>query len=170
MLFPTFWAFDRRCSSNINEVIAISKFGLLFNLMTYLFDLWYWNTTNFCTESRHICWWKIVKICQSVRDLCVKMWFHLNMNIEGWFCRHGVTSLVMSSAWKYFFLDVCIRSFHIWCEIEATFGNFKNLEIFKSDEILMSKRNFSSVVSLEIRYAMLIAMCITYILSFWSTL
>ena len=27
------------------------------------------------------------------------------MNIEGWFCRHGVTSLVTSSAWKYFFLD-----------------------------------------------------------------
>ena len=27
------------------------------------------------------------------------------MNIEGWFCRHGVTSLVTSSPWKYFFLD-----------------------------------------------------------------
>ena len=27
------------------------------------------------------------------------------MNIEGWFCHHGVTSLVTSSAWKYFFLD-----------------------------------------------------------------
>ena len=27
------------------------------------------------------------------------------MNIEGWFCRHDVTSLVSSSPWKYFFLD-----------------------------------------------------------------
>ena len=27
------------------------------------------------------------------------------MNIEGWFCRHGVTSLVTSSPWKYFFLN-----------------------------------------------------------------
>ena len=106
MLFPIFWAFDRRCSSNINEVVAISKFDLLFNLVTYLFDLWYWNTTNFCTELRYICGWNIVKICQNVRDLCMKMcWFNLNMNIEGWFCRHGVTSLVTSSTWKYFFLD-----------------------------------------------------------------
>ena len=106
MLFPTFLAFDRRCSSNINEVIAISKLDLLFNLVTYLFDFWPWNTINFCTGPRYICGWQVVKICQSVRDLCVKMCsFHLKMNIEGWFCRHGVTSLVTSSAWKYFFLD-----------------------------------------------------------------
>ena len=90
----------------INEVIAISIFDLLFDLVTYLFDLWPWNTTNLCTEPRYICEWQIVKICESVRDLCVKMcYFHLNMNIEGWFCRHGVTSLATSSAWKYFFLD-----------------------------------------------------------------
>ena len=66
----SFW-FTR--SSNINEVIAISKFDLLFNLVTYLFDLWPWNTTTFCTEPRYIRGWKIVKICQSHRDLCVKM-------------------------------------------------------------------------------------------------
>ena len=73
MLFPTFRAFDRHCSSNINEVIAILKLDLLFNLVTCLFDLWPWNTINFSIESRYICGWKIVKICQSVRDLCVKM-------------------------------------------------------------------------------------------------
>ena len=106
MLFPTFWAFGWRCSSNINELIAILKFDLLFDIVTCLFDLWPWNTTNLSIESRYICGWKIVKICQSVRDLCVKMcYFHLNMNIEGWFCRQVVTSLVTSSEWKYFFLD-----------------------------------------------------------------
>ena len=73
MLFPTSWAFDRRWGSNINEVIAISKFDPLFDLVTYLFELWPWNNTNFCTEPRYLCGWKIVKICQSVRDLCVKM-------------------------------------------------------------------------------------------------
>ena len=106
MSSPAFWAFVLCSSSNINWVMAISIFDLLFDLVTYLFDLRPWNTTNFCTESRYICGWKIVEICQIVHYLCVKMcWFHLNMNIEGWFCRRGVTSLVTSSAWKYFFLD-----------------------------------------------------------------
>ena len=125
ILFPTFWGFDWRCSSNINEVIAISKFQLLLTLVTYLFDLWPWNTTTFCTASRYICGWKIVKICQSHRDLCVKMcWFHLNMNIEGWFCRHDVTSLVRSAAWNTFSWIICIQLFHTRCQLEATFGNF----------------------------------------------
>ena len=31
---PTFWAFDRRSSSNISEVMTISKIDLLFYLMT----------------------------------------------------------------------------------------------------------------------------------------
>ena len=42
----------------------------------------------------------------------------------------------------------------------------KNLEIFKIEEILRSWQTFSSVVSPEIRYAILIAMCITFILPF----
>ena len=47
-----------------------------------------------------------MEISQIVHYLCVKMcWFHLNMIIEGWFCRRDVTSLVTSSAWKYFFLE-----------------------------------------------------------------
>ena len=69
-------------------------------------------------------WW-----CQGVRELCMKMrLFHLKMNIEGWLCRHAVTSSVMSSAWKYFSRIICIWSFHFWYLIGAIL-NSQNFSI-----------------------------------------
>ena len=126
MLFPTFWTFDPHCSSNINEVIAISKFHLLFDLLAYLFDPWPWNTTNCCTEPRYICAWKIVKVCQSVCDLCVKISFKheyrrlIFMVWRHWWCHQHENTF----SWITY-----IRSFHIRCQIEATFLKWQNFEV-----------------------------------------
>ena len=124
MLFPKFWAFDRRCSSNVNEVIAISKFDLLFDLV--IFDLATLQTSVLNQDtSVGEKEWRYVSVC----DLCVKMCqFHLNMNIEGWFCRHGVTSLLTSSAWTYFLgLFACVRSISD-VKLRLPFESFKILK------------------------------------------
>ena len=59
------------------------------------------------------------------------------MNIEGWTC-HGVTSLVMSSAWKYFFLDYLHTIVpypmsnwgHLWKFLKSwNFQKWRNFEV-----------------------------------------
>ena len=46
LAFPTFWAFDRRCSSNIDGEISISKFDLLCDLVTSSMKSWICIYTN----------------------------------------------------------------------------------------------------------------------------
>ena len=86
MSFPTFWDFVQRSSSNNNGVMAISKFDLLCDLVTQLFDLWPTKTTWFCAVVDYMCGQSLVMISQKLRPVSQKMWqFHLNMNIEGRF-------------------------------------------------------------------------------------
>ena len=88
--------------------------------------------------------------------------FHLNMNIEGRFCRHSVTSSETSSAWEIFFMQFAygLSISDVKLELYWT-GNF----FFKSDEIFRSGRTFSSKVSSEGSYLNRIAMSTP---AFWA--
>ena len=114
MLFPTFWDFVPHSSSNIKGVMAISKFDLLCDLVTQLFDLWPTNTTWFCVVVDYICEQSLVMISQKLRPVSRKMWqFHLNMNIDGRLWRHPVTSSVTSSTSKTIFWGLILDGLSI---------------------------------------------------------
>ena len=133
MPFPTFWDFVRRSSLNINGVMAISKYDLLFYLVTSLWDLCPTKVIGFCVMAEYICGPSLVMIAQKLRPVSQKMWqFHLNMNIEGTFWCHAVTSLVTSSLWKSFWWMIYILSFYTCCEIEAI---LKTAKLFKLTKI-----------------------------------
>ena len=109
-----FWAFDRRCNSNIDGDISISKFDLFCDLVTSSMTSW-------------ICIHIIVVIRKFNDDIFARclvimkkmLLFHLYRNIEGRLWGHPVTSSMTSSSWKYFFLHNLGRSYHIWGQIEA---------------------------------------------------
>ena len=44
---------------------------LFCDLVTWLFDLWHWQSIGFCTNPRNIYVSNLLKICQCVRQLCV---------------------------------------------------------------------------------------------------
>ena len=130
--FPSFWDFVRRSSLNINGVMAISKFDLLFDLVTYLCDLCPTKAIGFCVVADYICGPSLVMIGQKLRPVSQKMWqFHLNMNIEGTLWRHAVTSLVTSSLWKSFWWMIYILSFYTCCQIEAILKTAKFFKLTK---------------------------------------
>ena len=132
MPFPTFWDFVRRSSLNINGVMAISKFDLLFDLVTYLWDLCPRKAIAFCVVADYICGPSLVMIGQKLRPVSQKMWqFHLNINIEGTLWRHAVTSLVTSSLWKSFWWLIYILSFYTCCQIEAILKTANLLKLTK---------------------------------------
>ena len=63
MALPTFWAIDRTCSSKIDGIVAISKFGLFFawwpSSMTYLFvNVTYWNCSPIPYVDQ-VQWWYV---------------------------------------------------------------------------------------------------------------
>ena len=130
MLFPTFWDFVRHSSSNIKGVMAISKFDLLCDLVTQLFDLWPTKTTWFCVVVNYICGQRLVMISQKLRPVSRKMWqFHLNMNIEGRIWRHAVTSSVTSSTSKVLFLGSILDGLfisNVKMNLSKIFRNFQN--------------------------------------------
>ena len=80
--------------------------------------------------------------------------------------RPPVTSSMMSSSWKYFFWHNLGRSFHIWGQIEAVF----NISKFSKWSPFWARDKLLSEVILEGEYTRKIAMNISDILSFWSTL
>ena len=135
MPFPTFWDFVRRSSFNINGVMAISKFDLLFDLVTSLWDLCPTKAIGFCVVADYICGPNLVMIGQKLRPVSQKMWqFHLNIKIEGTLWRHTVTLLVTSSLWKSFWWMIYKLSFYTCCQIEAIlktakFLNWRKFEV-----------------------------------------
>ena len=132
MLFPTFWDFVRRSSLNINGVIAISKFDLLFDLVTYLWDLCPTKAIGFCAVADYICGPSLVMIGQKLRPVSQKMsQFHLNMNIVGTLWCHAVTSLVTLSLWKSFWWMIYILSSYTCCQIEAILETAKFFKLTK---------------------------------------
>ena len=80
---------------------------------------------------------------------------------------HPVTSSMMPSPWKKLLWHNLGRSFHIWGQIEAVFNisKFKKMAV-----ILSSQQTFSLEVILEVEDVRKIAISISDILSFWSTL
>ena len=56
LAFPTFWAFDRRSSSDIDGEISISKFDLLCNLVMSSMTPWMCIYTNVVKISWYWCW------------------------------------------------------------------------------------------------------------------
>ena len=132
MSFPTFWDFVPRSSLNINGVMAILIFDLLFDLVAELWDLCPTKAIEFCVVADYICWPSLVMIGQKLRPVSQKMWqFHLNMNIEGTLWRHAVTSLVTSSLWKSFWWMIYILSFYTCCQIEAILKTAKFFKLTK---------------------------------------
>ena len=94
------------------------------------------------------------------------LWFHLWRNIEGRLWGHPVTSLMTSSSWKYFFGiirdDLFISEFKLkLCLIFQNNLNGRHFELAKF---------FLPEVIPEVECARKIAMSISDILSFWSTL
>ena len=132
MPFPTFWDFVRRSSLNINGVMAISIFDLLFDLVTWLWDLCPTKAIGFCVVADYICGPSLVMIGQKLRPVSQTMWqFHLNMNIEATLWRHAVTSLVTSSLWKSFWWMIYMLSFYTCCQIEAILKTAKFFKLTK---------------------------------------
>ena len=167
MPFPTFWDFVRRSSSNIKGVMAISKFDLLFDLVTQLFDLWPTKTICLCVVVDYICGPSLVMIAQKLRPVSRKMWrFHLNMNIEGPLWRHAVTSSVTSSTSKVLFLGYFRTVFRY---LMSKWTYLKYFEIFKMAAILRSGRSFKPEVVPEIDSYTKIGHVIPYLLRFCST-
>ena len=59
ILLATFCAFEWRSNLKIDRVMVILMFGLLFDLVTYLFDLWpHNNDISMCGAIFHM-WTKI---------------------------------------------------------------------------------------------------------------
>ena len=136
MLFPTLWDFVRHSSSNIKGVMAISKFDLLCDLVTQLFDLWPTKTTWFCVVVDYICGQSLVMISQKLRPVSRKMWqFHLNMNTEDRLWRHAVTSSVTSSTSKVLFGG---QFWTVFSYLMSKWNYLKYFEIFKMAAILRS--------------------------------
>ena len=134
MLFPTFWDFVRHSSSNIKGVIAISKFDLLCDIVTQLFDFWPTKTTWFCVVVDYICGQGLVMISQKLRPVLRKMWqFHLNLNIESRLWRHAVTSSVTSSTSQVLFGD---QFWTFFPYLMSKWTYLKYFEIFKMATIL----------------------------------
>ena len=89
-----------------------------------------------------------------------------NMNIEGRLWGHTVTASMTSSPWKIPFWYNLGQSLHIRGQNEAVFhiSNFSKWPPF------WGRDKFLPDVILEVEYISKIAMCISDILSFWSTL
>ena len=133
MPFPTFWDFVRRSSLNINGVMAISKFDLLFLSCDLVMGLLSYKSYRvLCVVADYICGPCLVMIGQKLRPVSQKMWqFHLKMNIEGTLWHHAVTSLVTSSLWKSFWWMIYILSFYTCCQIEAILKTAKYFKLTK---------------------------------------
>ena len=166
MLFPTFWDFVRHSSSNIKGVMAISKFDLLCDLVTQLFDFWPIKTTWFCLVVDYIRGQSLVMISKKLQPVSRKMLqFHLNMNIEG---RFDVT--LWRHQWrhqhqKYFgglILDGLSIS-NVKMNISKSFRNFQNGRHFEV------RRTFKPEVVPEVESYTKIGHAIPYILRFCST-
>ena len=94
------------------------------------------------------------------------MLFYLERNIEGRLWGLPVTSSMTSSSWKYFFGI-------IWDDLLISEVKLKLcliFQIFKMAAILNSRQTFLPEVITEVEYTRRIAMSISDILSFWSTL
>ena len=90
--------------------------------------------------------------------------FHLNMNVEGRFCRHSLTSSVTSSAWEIF----SRHNLHmVYPYPMSNWSYIEQVKFLKSEETLGSGRTFASKVSSEGSYVKRIAMSIPCTLSFW---
>ena len=87
------------------------------------------KTIGFCIVVDYIFGHSLVMIGQKLRHVSRKMWqFHLNMNIEGLFWRHAVTSSVTSSTSKIF-LSLILNGLYISnvkMNLSKILRNFKN--------------------------------------------
>ena len=107
-------------------------------------------------------------IGQKLRPVSRKMWqFHLNMNIEGRFWRHAVTSSVTSSTSKVLILG-WFRT--VFPYLMSKWNYLKYFEIFKMAAILRSGRTFKPEVVPEVAFYSKIGHATPYILRFCSTL
>ena len=88
------------------------------------------------------------------------------MNINGWLCRHSVTSSRTSSAWEIFFMHTLHMVFPF---MMSNWSYTEQVKKLKSDETFRSGRTFSSKVSSEGSYLNRIAKSTPAFWSFWST-
>ena len=168
LVFPTFWAFDRCSNSNIDGDISILKFDLLCDLVTSPMTSWICIHTNVLIISRYLCTGSLMMISLLVFLLSWKMLlFHLWRNIKGRLWGQPVTPSMASSSWKIFFWHNLVWSFQIWGQIEAVFdiSKFSKWPPFWARDKLFLLKAIPVV-----EYTRKIAISISDILSFWSTL
>ena len=101
---PTFWAFDRRSSSNIDGELSISKFDLLCDLMTSSMTSWICIYENVIIISWYWCRGSLMMISLLVFLVFMKNVISFIRTIEGRIRDHPVTSSMTSSSWKILFL------------------------------------------------------------------
>ena len=157
MLFPTFELL-------VDAVAQILTKLLQFRSLTYFLTSWpTYLTFDLETQQTSV-------ISQ---DMSKRLWFISEDMLISF--KHEYRRLILLSccdvtgdiiSMKILFLE----SFAYDRSISDVNGNFLKSWNFQKWRNLRSWRTFSSGVSTEIGYAILIAKCITYILSFWSTL
>ena len=148
MSFPTFWDFVQRSSSNNNGVMTISKFDLLCDLVTQLFDLWPTKTTWFCAVVDYICGQSLVMISKKTATCIAE---NVTISFKHEYRRPTLTSRcdVIS--------DVINIKNNIWGVIldalsisNVKWTYLKYFEIFKMAAILRSGRTFKLEVLPEV--------------------
>ena len=119
ILLATFCAFEWRSNLNIYRVMVILRFDLLFDIVTYLFDLltskqWYIHVWCYITYMDQDWWWLVKNFDQYLWDS--EQWhFHFKMNIEGWDSEVTLWHhRPPDQCQKYFFLSIFFRSFRIF--------------------------------------------------------
>ena len=70
----TFCAFEWRSNLKIDRVMVILRFDLLFDLVTYLFDLWPKKMIYPCVVLHYICGLRLVIISQKLRPVSLRYW------------------------------------------------------------------------------------------------
>ena len=100
-----FCTYDWLPSPDINEVTPLENFDPFLNMVTSSMKQLTVFSADMVIQQWHIYTWSLMIIPRIILELSRKMClFHLNMNIEGRFCRHSVTSSETSSAWEIFFM------------------------------------------------------------------
>ena len=164
----TFWAFDRRSSSNIDGDISIWKFDLLCDLVTSSMTSWICIYINVVIISWYLCTGSLVMIPLLVFLVIMKnVVISFIKEKRGPTLRPPCDVIDDVTIMKILFWHNLGRSFHIWGQIEAVLNVSKFSKwppFWARDKLFLPK------VIPEVEYTRKIAMSIAYILSFWSTL
>ena len=130
MSLPTFWAFVRRSSSNIKGEMAISKFDLLFDLVTWLFDFWPTKSHRVLYCGRLHMW---TKFCDDWSKTATCIAENVTISFEHEYRSHTLTSRCDAISDVIIMEITLVDDLHtIFLYLLSNWGYIENCEILKN--------------------------------------